>query len=253
LRFINKKMIKEISFKNNRSQNLSGVLHIPEGEGPFPAVVIFTGLASYKDKPHHINFRDKLAEAGIMAFAFDYTGHGKSEGQYLDFTVSQGIQNAKSAIEYLKQQKFVDEKRIGLSGTSLGALIALALAAEIPQIKALVLMSPAINLAVAQGQNLDPTKLKELQEKGWLDYHGYQLSFEFLQDAQKLDGISLLSKIKIPTLIIHGSQDQIVSVDIAKKLFAILSCQKEFIVAENEGHDFRGKVLERVNWFKKYL
>lgn len=246
-------MTEEILFKNNQGQNLSGVLHIPEGEGPFPAVVMFTGLASFKDKPHHENFRNKLAEAGIVAFAFDYTGHGKSEGQYLDFTVSQGIQDAKNAIEYLKEQKFVDEKRIGLSGTSLGALIALALAAEMPQIKALVLMSPAINLAMTQGQNLDSAKLKELQEKGWLDYHGYQLSFKFLQDAQKLDGISLLSKIKIPTLIIHGDKDKIVPVDMAKKLFAILACQKEFMIAEKEGHDFRGKVAERVSWFKKYL
>jgi len=246
-------MTEEILFKNNQSQNLSGVLHIPEGEGPFPAVVIFTGLASYKDKAHHANFREKLAESGIIAFALDYSGHGKSEGKYLDFTVSQGIYDAKNAIEYLSGRGFVDKLRIGLSGTSLGALIALALATEMPQIKALVLMATAINLAMLQSQKTDPAKLKELQEKGWLDYHGYKLSYKFLQDAQKLDGISLLSKIKIPTLIIHGGRDKIVPVDMAKKLFAVLACQKEFMIAENEDHDFRGKVAERVNWFKKYL
>jgi carboxymethylenebutenolidase len=113
-------------------ETVSGYLARPEGDGPFPAIVViheWWGLVDWIKE----NAR-KFAERGYVALAVDlYRGqvattpdlaHELSRGLPTD----RALRDLKSAVAYLRQQPFVNPKRIGVIGWCMGGGYALQLA-----------------------------------------------------------------------------------------------------------------------------
>ena len=78
-----------------------------------------------------------LAAEGIATFAFDFRGHGESEG-ILDGHM---VEDVIDAWDYLRDQPEVDHKRMGLIGHSMGAFSAIMAAGKLKKAKALVALS----------------------------------------------------------------------------------------------------------------
>jgi uncharacterized protein len=67
-----------------------GVLNIPQGEGPFPVIVLNHGYynpSTFKSGDGTRNIADVLAPEGYITIASDYRGHGNSDN---DFIISGG-------------------------------------------------------------------------------------------------------------------------------------------------------------------
>jgi pimeloyl-ACP methyl ester carboxylesterase len=89
----------------------------------------------------------RLAESGITALAIDFRGHGGSTG-------SRGpggdapdhallVNDAQAALDFLAGRADVEGLRMGVGGASIGASVAIMLAAEDPRVRSVVLLSPA--------------------------------------------------------------------------------------------------------------
>jgi len=132
-------MEREVEFKLGR-QTLRGSFFIPQGKGPFPSVIFFHGSGG--DGETHFKLAKVLSENGILGFAFNYRGCGKSEGKFENQTISMGIKDAKAAVDFLLSQKEVDRTRMGFGGGSFGGFISCLLSAE-SKPKSLLLIAPA--------------------------------------------------------------------------------------------------------------
>ena len=151
----------EVSFQTEDSE-LAGTLAIPEGEAPFPAVIILAGSGPWDrngDEDARMvealrqagqpvlavdsTYRDiaeGLSRAGMVTLRYDKRGIGNSTGEGGDFP-EPSLRDLRAAVTFLRSHPSVDPERIALVGHSLGGLWALMKAAEDPDIAAVCVMA----------------------------------------------------------------------------------------------------------------
>jgi dienelactone hydrolase len=102
--------------------SLRGKLVLPEGAGPFPAVVIVHGSEDFSAVDYYYE-PYMYAANGFAALAFDKRGTGESDGKYLqNFHVLSD--DVVAAVRWLRAQPGIDGNRIHLAGFSQGGWIA---------------------------------------------------------------------------------------------------------------------------------
>jgi len=122
---------EDVTFRNGvENFDLAGTLTLPEGNGPFPAVVLISGSgAQNRDetllghKPFLV-IADYLTKNGIAVLRYDDRGVGKSKGNMMNATSMSLAGDAEAAVTYLLSRPEIDKKMIGLAGHSEGGLIA---------------------------------------------------------------------------------------------------------------------------------
>jgi pimeloyl-ACP methyl ester carboxylesterase len=130
---------EDVTVENKKAGiKLAGTLTRPEGDGPFPAVVLVSGSGPqdrdetlFGHKPFLV-IADHFAKNGIAVLRFDDRGVGKSEGKQQGATSADFATDVHAAVKYLQGRKEIDAKRIGLMGHSEGGLIAPMVAADHP-------------------------------------------------------------------------------------------------------------------------
>ncbi len=136
------KMIEEdVTFKTSRGLKLSGALLAPD-EKLHDAVVFAHGTGSSKSSLRNRGIAERLLNAGIASFLFDFTGHGDSDGIMSQSTQDQQMDDLISAIDFLSAQVFFEPKFIGVNGSSTGGTAAIQAAAEDARIQVMVLRVP---------------------------------------------------------------------------------------------------------------
>jgi putative phosphoribosyl transferase len=108
---------------------LAGVLTKPATEGPLPLVIFVHGLGSSKESPRNVVISDALVHAGIATLLFDLSGHGESSIDPSD-GLDAYVADFQAAYEWASEQSTVQGNRIGVAGSSLGAVVAAKATAE---------------------------------------------------------------------------------------------------------------------------
>ena len=121
---------------------LPGILTVPKGDGPFPAVVLLQGSGS-SDRDETIGslkpFRDiaeGLAAQGIAVYRFNKRTYvyGTELAAKKDFTpADEYLEDAVNAVRLLAEQERIDPGRIFVLGHSLGGNMIPAAARELEQ------------------------------------------------------------------------------------------------------------------------
>ena len=119
---------------------LPGILTVPKGEGPFPAVVLLQGSGP-SDKDESVGslkpFRDiaeGLAELGVAVYRFDkrtYTYGSRLALEKQISLVDEYLEDAVNAVQLLAEQDRIDPGRIFVLGHSLGGNAIPAVAREL--------------------------------------------------------------------------------------------------------------------------
>jgi fermentation-respiration switch protein FrsA (DUF1100 family) len=125
----------------------AGTLYRPDGQGPFPAVLMSHGFGAVRGMRNIPEVATLLAASGILALAIDFRYLGDSAGeprqQVLPYAQQQDLRNALS---YLETRTDVDKARLGLWGTSFSGGQSIQVTAFDRRIKALVAQVPATDL-----------------------------------------------------------------------------------------------------------
>jgi len=129
---------------------LPAVLTIPEGAGPFPVVILVHGSGAH-DKDATIGpnkpFADLaagLSSNGIAVLRYDKRNYAYGEKAFEGLEVNlyyETIEDALSAVEFVKSDESLDNNRIFILGHSLGAMAAPRIAAKTPGLKGIILMA----------------------------------------------------------------------------------------------------------------
>lgn len=127
---------------------LSGIITSPDREEgiTYPLVLMFHGFAS--DKNEVMNFYNHvaalLAARDICSLRIDFRGFGSSKGKSEDASIDTMLEDAKLALRHSKLLSYVNPKKIGLIGFSLGAAIS-SLMTFYDGFYAAALLSPVMN------------------------------------------------------------------------------------------------------------
>ena len=199
----------------------------------------------YTSKAKHMaGFVNKFHSLGYNVLAVDARAHGDSEGT----KIGMGWPERMDVIEWIKLiLSWNSDAKIILHGVSMGAATVLMTSGEaLPENVKVVIADcgytsewdefrreadvlhipwfPVLNVA---------SKLSKL-------YDGYNF--------KQASAIEQVKKSRIPTLFIHGSEDELVPYDMLGKLYSAASCEKECLTVDGAGHALSSSVEPELYW-----
>ena len=164
------------------------------------------GFASGPSSSKGVFLKQKLQEKGIDLQIPDF-----NEGGFSDLTVSRQIRQVCDRLPAIPAI---------LIGSSLGGLTAAWVAETMLQVEKIILLAPAFEFARRWQQVVGEVGLSEWKAEGqrWFYHYGQKqelaLNYGFVEDAIGYREIDL--KRKVPTIIVHGQQDEVVPVEVSR-------------------------------------
>ena len=211
---------------DHMGQNIVGTLAMPDGEGPFPIVLLFHGFTGTRDELPVTGTDDRmngrtarhLAERGYASLRIDFLGSGESDGAWEDTTFSGQIADALVALEYASGLDGVDAERIAIIGLSQGGLIASGTAAAAAdQIDTVILWSPVSSPPATYGGLLGSEWIMAGLASGGEAVSGtlpwgaeIALRTGFYEELYTVDPVAELATYGGPVQVVVGIKDNVV-------------------------------------------
>jgi fermentation-respiration switch protein FrsA (DUF1100 family) len=163
----------------------------------------------------------RLHNLGYNVLVADYRGYGKSSGGKPSET--KVYEDAEAVWQYLIKRREVNLKKTFIYGHSLGGAIAINLAMHHPEAAGLIAEST----------------FTSMQAMGELEY-GF-LPVGWLLN-QRFESLQKMPKLKLPVLLIHGTWDKRVPVEMSKELYAAAPEPRKILLIEGGEHNNSGAI-----------
>jgi dipeptidyl aminopeptidase/acylaminoacyl peptidase len=256
-------------FVTYRSSGLtiSGVMNVPDGDGPFPALVLNHG---YIDPDVYTNGRglrreqDYLARHGYVVLHTDYRNHAQSDDdpnaeQNLRLGYTEDVVNAVLALR-TSGLPAVDPNRIGLLGRSMGGGVTYnVLVAQPGLVDAAVVYAPVSSNAV---DNFDRWIRGQPGNAALADqivatYGSPEDNPSFWRNTSP---VTFFDRVSEPILVHHGTADESCPIEWSQTTVAILQSlgkDAELLTYDGEPHAFEAaweQSMERtIAFFQRHL
>ncbi|WIY52249.1 alpha/beta fold hydrolase [Devosia sp. YIM 151766] len=204
---------EEVVMIDGTQRQIPTTITLPDGDGPFPFVVMFHGTGSDRHEAGggYDLLAPKLAEAGIASARFDFAGNGDSPVDYVEYTPSSGLQDGQDVIAYMQGLDQVADDRLGLLGWSQGGMIAMMAAIHTPdEVKSLVTWAGVVDMSDYMADKYDEAKANgfTVMEFDWRE--PLNLSVDWFDEVRALDLATDLAGYDGAVLAIAGSNDDVV-------------------------------------------
>lgn len=190
---------------------------------------------------------------GFATLAFDFNGHGESEGRFSEMTIPNEIEDLEQVLAYAQDLRFV--RNIALVGHSQGAVVAAMVAGKHPEdIKAVVTLAPASSVRddIARG-NLFGIEFNPLDPPDSLVLHnGIALGRRYLKTALYLPIFETSAKYNGSACIIHGNGDRLVPFTCGERFHELWE-NSEYYELEYYDHNFTNCIFRPVDITVDYL
>jgi hypothetical protein len=150
---------------------------------------------------------------GVQVFIFDYREYGKSAGR---ISREGTFKDALAAYLYVTETRGIPAAELILFGRSLGTALATDLAVKHP-CGALILEAPFTN-------SQDMAKLYAPFLFDWRPKVPY-------------DNLGKIGRVKVPVMVIHGAQDEIIPADMGRRVFEAAPEPKELYIIPGAHHN----------------
>ena len=199
-------------------------------------VVFLHGFASDIEGKKPKIFNRFAIKNKIGFLAMEYSGHGKSSGEFTRGNISTWTKDAEKTIKkILKKNNFI------LIGSSMGAWISLNLFKNFKkQIKGFLGIGSAPEFLTYLMWNKFPKKVKnEIINKGIYKLkngqHEYLITHQLIKDGRKNKVLNKSITSKIPITMVHGSKDEVVPKIYSKKVLTLFPNAKKKLKIINNG------------------
>lgn len=249
---------ERIKILNAEGLELDAHLDFPVNRKPLGYAIFAHCFTCHKNLNAVRNISQALNQQGIAVMRFDFTGLGKSKGEFADSNFSTNISDIKNVSDYLIENY---EAPVILIGHSLGGTAILFSAEQINSARAVVTIgSPAFPEHVT---HLFESKAQEIEDKGQaivkIGFQDVIIKKQFIDDVKSQNLQETLSRSKKSYLILHSPQDTVVSIDNAAQLYGLLKHPKSFItldgadhlLSNNDDSFYVGHVIS--SWSSRYL
>ncbi|MBN3583651.1 alpha/beta fold hydrolase [Algoriphagus aestuarii] len=249
---------KKLTFRNRKEIELAAHLYVPLDQKPRFYAIFAHCFTCSQNFTAVRRIATSLSQQGIAVLSFDFTGLGRSEGDFAQSGFSSNVSDLHDAYEFLKM-KYEAPKM--LIGHSLGGAAALYASFDLMHIQAVVTIgSPAFPGHV---RKLFQDSIPEIEKKGSAEVtiggRPFRISKEFLEDLEQKPLENYLNKLKKSLLFLHSPQDEIVDISNAAVLYQAARHPKSFISLDGSDHllskekdsEYVGDVIS--SWSKRYV
>lgn len=193
--------------------------------GSAPGYLFLHGLGSVRNGEKSTSLFAHAARTGRAAARFDFRGHGESSGQLGQVTIRELIDDTLLVLERTGPCVVV--------GSSLGGLVgAFASAARPELVRGLALLAPALGFLTRIDQRVDADGRMWTSEG-----RSFVLSERVVRDARTLDERALPARLTMPTLVVHGTADEVVPPAASEHFHAALaSSRKDLWIVPDGNH-----------------
>lgn len=218
---------------SSQGQTLAGLLESPDQA--IRAYVLFAHCFTCgKDIAAASRISRYLVQHGFAVFRFDFTGLGNSDGDFANTNFSSNTQDLLAAASFLEEKYQAPELLIG---HSLGGAAVLAMASELPKVKAVVTIgAPHEAGHVIHNFDAHLETIESLGEaKVSLGMREFTIKKQFLDDLnnQTTEHIQHLNKA---LLVMHSPVDLTVDISDAEKIYKAAKHPKSFVSLDTADH-----------------
>ena len=193
----------------------------------------------------------KFAKKNKISFlALEYSGHGKSSGNFINGNITKWSNETSALIK-----KYVKKNNFTIIGSSMGAWIAIK---QFQKFKNQINSFLGIGSAPEFLENLMwkkfTKKMKaEIIKKGIYHLkHGnyeYPITHQLIKDGRKNKVLNKKIDSKIKITMVHGQKDEVVPVSYSRKVLKIFkNAKKKLLIIKGGDHS-----LSEKKWLKKIL
>ncbi len=216
---------REVFIAKPNGAKLNGILY--KREGNKGVVLYLHGNAGNLMSWQHMAQEILVHQKDLLLI--DYSGYGKSEGS---FSEEGFYEDGHAAFKFLVQQGY-QQSGIILYGRSIGSGIATQLAVS-EQAGGLILESPYCSIT-----QLGKEKMPYLLP-------GLLLKYQF-------NNLEKAPRIKVPVLILHGTDDSLIPVEHGQKLYSAITSQKTLILIPGGHHNDLSEFPEKAAALQAFL
>jgi len=206
-------------------------------------IIFLPGFMSNIEGEKPKSFKKYAVKKKLGFLTLDYSGHGKSSGEFTRGNISRWSNDTKILI-----RRFVKKNNFILIGSSMGSWIALNQFKYFKnQIKGFIGIGSAPEFLERLMWKKFPKKLKkEIKHKGITqiqngDYE-YPITYQIIKDGRKNKVLSKKINSKIIVTMFHGQRDEAVPVSFSRKVLSVFTnAEKRMVVIKNGDHSLSNK------------
>lgn len=218
--------------KNKQGERLDFTYHHGRKDAR-EMVLIGHGVTGNKDRPFVVALAEGLAKAGIPVIRFSFSGNGASGGKFTDSKISKEVEDLGGVIDA------VADREVSYIGHSMGGAVGVLRAAKDPRIKALVSLAGMVHTKDFAQREFGMVKPGE----GFMwDDSNCPLSQAYMDDMAAIGStLGQAAKIRVPWLLVHGTEDDVVPIQDSHDIFAQANEPKKLIELKGANHVFAGE------------
>ena len=224
-------------------------------------VIVCHGFLSDKNSRTNRRLTEFLVPRGIATFRFDWSGMGESTEHFSNMSLKQCKEQLDAAFQVLQERGM---NRVGLVGSSFGGLLAILVAPEQPTLKALGLKCPVVDFPEVLRLEFGPEAMERWKSTNHIPNivgggSPVPLHYGFYEECLTYDAYATIPNIHVPTLVVHGEQDELIPRPQIDRLLTTLNTTKQLQLIEGADHqfgrpeEFRSMTNHLAKWMVQHL
>ncbi|OAD46690.1 bifunctional alpha/beta hydrolase/OsmC family protein [Polaribacter atrinae] len=224
-----------LEIKNRKGLKLQAYLELPANQKP-NQFAIFAHCFSCNSNFNAVkNISRSLSNHGFGVLRFDFTGLGRSEGEFAESHFSANVEDLLDVSAFLEENYKAPSL---LVGHSLGGAAVIVAASKLENIKAVATVgSPA---TVSHVTHLFSHGMEEIPEKGDVEVkiggRPFKINQEFVNNFHKTDLPKIIKNLRKPILVMHAPFDQVVGIENAHEIYHNAMHPKSFVSLDDADH-----------------
>ncbi len=225
----------KLNIQNAKGFQLQAYLELPANQKP-TNYAIFAHCFTCNSEIHPVkNISRALTAHGFGVVRFDFTGLGKSEGEFADSYFSANVDDLLAVSDYMDEHY---EAPSLLVGHSLGGAAVIVAASKLETVKAVATIgAPSSTEHVKKHFS---HHVQDIAEKGDVSVNiggrPFKINQEFVDDFDKTDLVEITKQLRKPILIMHAPFDKVVGIENAHDLYKSAHHPKSFISLDDADH-----------------
>lgn len=225
----------KLNIQNKKGLTLQAHLELPANQKPNYYAIFAHCFTCTSSLSAVKSISRALTSHGFGVLRFDFTGLGRSEGEFSDSHFSANVNDLVAVHNYVSEHY---ESPSLLVGHSLGGAAVLVAASKIDAVKAVATVgAPA---TISHVKNLFSHNFEDIKDKGNIEVNiggrPFKIDKEFVEDFDKTDLLSVVKDLCKPLLILHSLIDKIVSINNAEQLYVNAHHPKSFVALDDADH-----------------
>ncbi len=247
-----------LSFPGASGALLSARLDLPPHGEPRACVLLAHCFTCSKNLNALVNIARALNGEGLAVLRFDFTGLGESEGEFAATNFSTAVADLVAAGEFMAARGIPPAL---LVGHSLGGAAALVAAGRIPSLRAVAtLCAPADAWQITAVFGESREVIEEVGEATVrIGGRPFTVRRQLLDDLRGARVDEALAGLELPLLVLHSSEDRVVEVEHAMRIFQGARGSRGFVSLDGADHllsdradaRYAGRVI--ASWASRHL